>query len=199
MMDIIERYFPNLPAEQISKLLLYFQLITEWNTKINLISRKDIGNFIYRHIIPCLCINRIITFEKGNFVIDVGTGGGLPGIPLAITNPDVRFQLVDSVGKKIFAVNDMLFQLELNNVSTQNVRVEQINEKFDYIVARAVTDLPDFLKNVKHLRKKTTHILYLKGGDFLNELKNISRYYIHNIREMLDDATLGDKVILEIF
>ncbi len=198
-MDYLINHFPELSTNQIENLLRYQKLIVRWNDKVNLVSRKDIANFIHRHVAPCLCINRVVTFSSNSTVIDIGTGGGLPGIPLAITNPHVEFCLVDSIGKKITAVRDMIKQLNLSNINTQNIRAEQINRHFDYIIARAVTNLPNFLKEVSGLIDKNTKICYLKGGNFIEELKNISHYYIHNIGDILNDHNLSDKVILEIF
>lgn len=198
-MNYLSEHFPELSASQLERLEKYQALITRWNAKINLISRKDIGNFLYRHVAPCLCLNRVFSFPSGVRVIDVGTGGGLPGIPLAITNPDATFRLIDSIGKKIAAVKDIVNQLGLSNVSTENIRAEQMVEKFDYIVARAVTNLPNFLKNIKRLVGENTRIFYLKGGDFSEELRDIPRYNLHNIGEILDDDGLHDKVLLEIF
>ncbi len=198
-MDYIIDRFPEISFNQIKCLVEYQRLITDWNQKINLISRKDIGNFVHRHIVPCLCINRVVRFCNSDSIIDVGTGGGLPGIPLAITNTSANFCLVDSVKKKICAVQDMVASLVLNNVHTKCIRVEEIEQKYKYIVARAVTNFPNFLTYIRNIKKNTTKIFYIKGGNFLEELKNIENYRIHNIGEMLDDEALKDKVIIEIF
>jgi 16S rRNA (guanine527-N7)-methyltransferase len=198
-MDTISRYLSTIPPSKIEKLRLYHSLISEWNVKINLISRKDMGNFFHRHIVPCLCINKIVKFAPGSSVIDVGTGGGLPGIPLAIVNGDTNFTLVDSIGKKIIAVDDMVKKLALDNVKTKNIRVEMLSDKFDCVVARAVSNLPKFLKDVRNICKKDTRIFYIKGGDFTGELQNVARYRVHAIGTLLGDGTFGDKSIIEIF
>ncbi|MDE6432324.1 MAG: 16S rRNA (guanine(527)-N(7))-methyltransferase RsmG [Opitutales bacterium] len=198
-MTYIDEHFPELLSDQVEKLLKYQKLICEWNDKINLVSRQDIGNFLKRHVAPCLCINRVLSFPVGAQVIDVGTGGGLPGLPLAITNPSAKFYLIDSIGKKIVAVKDMVEKLGLLNVNVEHVRAEQISKKFDYIIARAVTNLPNFLHHIRHLKKDNTRVFYLKGGDFSKELKNISKYRLYNVGEILDDESFSDKVVLEIF
>ncbi len=153
-MDYIIDRFPEISFNQIKCLAEYRRLITDWNQKINLISRKDIENFVHRHIVPCLCINRVVKFCNSDSIIDVGTGGGLPGIPLAITNTSANFCLVDSVKKKICAVQDMVASLGLKNVDVKGVRVEEIKQKYKYIVARAVTNFPNFLTYIKNIKKR---------------------------------------------
>lgn len=198
-MTYLHLHFPEIEPGQLARLLAYQSLIMQWNDKVNLVSRKGVRNFLQRHVAPSLSINRVFSFPANARVIDVGTGGGLPGIPLAITNPKVNFRLVDSIGKKVTAVKDIVDQLGLKNVDVQNIRVEQIDEKFDFIVARAVTNLPNFLREIQNLRKKDTRIFYLKGGDCTEELRGVSNHKIYNIGEILDDFELHDKVILEIF
>ena len=183
----------------LSQIFSYEKLLLEWNEKINLISRKDTENFIYRHVLPCLCINRVCGFKKNSSIADVGTGGGLPGIPLAITNPTIKFTLIDSIGKKIAAVSDIISALNLANVVTKNARAEDVGEKFDYIVARAVANFPTFLKNIETMRNKETKIFYIKGIDCEEELHCVGSYNIHNVGTLLDDVNFKDKVIVEIF
>lgn len=198
-MTYLHLHFSELEPDQLARLLAYQSLIMQWNDKVNLVSRKDIGNFLQRHVAPSLSINRIFSFPANARVIDIGTGGGLPGVPLAITNPKVNFCLVDSIGKKVTAVRDIVNQLGLENVDVQNIRAEQIDEKFDFVVARAVTNLPNFLREVQKLRNRGTRIFYLKGGDCTEELRGVSDHKIYNIGEILDDFELRDKMILEIF
>ncbi len=176
-MDCIKKYF-NLNSYQTEKLTLYEQLFKEWNKKINLVSRKDIDFFCVRHLLHSMSICKYADLSESK-VLDVGTGGGLPGIPLAIMYPEAQFLLIDSIGKKIRAVADIVEKLDLKNVQTMQIRSTELKGKYDYIVARAVTNFPDFLKSVKHLIRKgkagsiENGILYLKGGDFDKELSGM--------------------------
>jgi len=156
------------------------ELYTYWNERINLISRKDIDKLEERHILHSLAIAKIIQFKPGTKVLDVGTGGGFPGIPLAIMFPGARFTLVDSIGKKIKVVNEVVKALELKNVTTQQIRAEEMKGKFDFVVSRAVTRMPVFLSWVRgSISKKSFNslnngILYLKGGDVEEELSGMN-------------------------
>jgi len=158
---------------------MLFELYTYWNERINLVSRKDIGQLEERHILHSLAIAKIIQFRPGTKVLDVGTGGGFPGIPLAIMFPQVEFTLVDSIGKKIKVVQEVTDALQLDNVKALQIRAEQMDGTFDFIVSRAVTKLPLFLSWVKgKIKKKGNNkldngILYLKGGDLEEELNGI--------------------------
>ena len=149
----------------------------KWNQKINVISRKDIENFYERHVLHSLAIAKVIQFNDHSQIIDVGTGGGFPGIPLAILFPKAHFTLLDSIGKKLKVIDEITQTLDINNVKTIHSRVEDIDSKYDYILSRAVTNLPKFLKLTRNVRKNksTTNsgIYYLKGGDFEMELKQI--------------------------
>ncbi|MDR0680167.1 MAG: 16S rRNA (guanine(527)-N(7))-methyltransferase RsmG [Puniceicoccales bacterium] len=198
-MDAVARCLDIIAADQMEKLCHYHLLISEWNTKINLISRGDMDNFWTKHIVPSLCINKVVQFVPGSSVIDVGTGGGLPGIPLAITNGAVKFTLVDSIGKKTFAVDDMVKKLALKNVTVKNLRVEGLGEKFDYVIARAVSNLSTFLKNIGSVCKKETRIFYIRGNDFGDEMKKLGNIRIHNMEKLLNDANFTPKVIIEIY
>ena len=195
---LIKAVFAELSDEEVTKLARYVSLLLEWNAKINLISRKDVGNVIVKHIIPCLSIIRVTIFREYDHVLDIGTGGGLPGIPLAIENPHCNFVLLDSIKKKIVAVEDMVEKLGLKNVEVVNDRAENIHKKFDKIVARAVTNLGDFLLYASKLVKTPGRIFYLKGGDFADDLKNIKNYKLHNMASLTGLRDLDDKVILEI-
>lgn len=176
-MQLIERYFPGINPEQLAKFAQLQYLYTEWNAKINVISRKDIENLEERHILHSLSIAKVISFKPGSKVMDVGTGGGFPGIPLAILFPETEFYLVDSIGKKILVVNAIAEALALSNVKGIHGRAETIKEPFDFIISRAVTTLPEFWRWVsRSFAKKSLHstpngILYLKGGDITEELK----------------------------
>ncbi len=187
-MDLIRQYFPDLTPEQDKQFSMLQELYEYWNERINLISRKDIDKLEERHVLHSLAIARIIQFKPGTKVMDVGTGGGFPGIPLAILFPETKFFLVDSIGKKIKVVNEVAASLGLKNVSSQQIRAEEVDEKFDFIVSRAVTRLPEFLRWVRgKVRKRSFNslnngILYLKGGDLDEELNRLNaRYAVYDL------------------
>jgi 16S rRNA (guanine527-N7)-methyltransferase len=177
-MELLEKYFSTLSSYQIEQFRLLQQLYSDWNNKINVISRKDIDHLYERHVLHSLAIAKIISFKKDTSVLDVGTGGGFPGIPLAILFPDCHFHLVDSIGKKITVVKAISEALKLSNVSAEQIRAEQLNDKYDFIVSRAVTSFPEFYQWVKQKVKSTSvnelknGILYLKGGDLNEELQD---------------------------
>lgn len=176
-MHFLKKYFPELTQEQIDKFNSLYPIYKEWNEKINLISRKDIDNFNIHHLLHSLSISKVISFKKGTRILDVGTGGGLPGIPLAIFFPDCQFHLIDSTGKKIVVVQDIAKKLDISNVSSEKVRIEEHEEKYNFIVSRAVMQLPVFWnlvkKNIlsKHQNAINNGVLYLKGGDLTDEIK----------------------------
>ena len=154
MENIIYKYFPNLTEDQRAKFDALESLYRDWNSKINVISRKDMDSFYLHHVLHSLAISKMISFSDGATVLDVGTGGGFPGIPLAILFPNVEFTLCDSIGKKIKVVEGVATSLGLKNVKWVNARVETLPQKFDYIVSRAVTDLSNFIPWVKNSYKK---------------------------------------------
>lgn len=185
--NLIQKYFPNLSEIQISQFDQLFELYQIWNAQINVISRKDIDLLYERHILHSLGIAKVCEFLPGSNVLDVGTGGGFPGIPLAILFPETQFLLVDSIGKKIKVVNEVSNAIGLQNLKAVHSRAEQVNQNFDFIVSRAVTQLKDFYPWIKGKFKKQSHhqlangVLYLKGGDLTEELsasqlKNITLY-----------------------
>ncbi len=176
-MDIIQKYFPEISKEQYFKLKELKHHYEEWNQKINVISRKDIENFYERHVLHSLAIAKVIQFNDQSEIIDVGTGGGFPGVPLAILFPKANFTLLDSIGKKLKVIDEITEKLNINNVKTIHSRVEDVDTKYDYILSRAVTNLQKFVKLTKNVRRSksmsNSGIYYLKGGDFDMELKQI--------------------------
>lgn len=176
-MDLITKYFPGLSPVQISRFEQLGPLYHEWNEKINVISRKDIDELYVRHVLHSLALAKIIRFTPGTSFIDVGTGGGFPGIPLAILLPECHFTLIDSIGKKIRVVEEVASQLKLENVMAGKNRIQEIKTRYDFVISRAVTAFPDFVamvrKNVSQESKNAlpNGILYLKGGDFEEEIK----------------------------
>jgi len=180
--DIIFKYFPNLTEDQKQKFTALYDVYKEWNDQINVVSRKDFDSFYEKHVLHSLGIAEVIQFQPGTDVLDVGTGGGFPGIPLAIMFPDSDFYLVDSIGKKIKVVNGVKESLGLENVFAGQKRAEELKQKFDFVVSRAVTQMPKFIPWVQDKFKKKGQngypngILYLKGGDLKDELKSVKRY-----------------------
>jgi 16S rRNA (guanine527-N7)-methyltransferase len=174
--SIIQKYFPQLTTRQLEQFSKLDALYRDWNAKINVISRKDIDQLYLHHVLHSLAIARYYRFVPGTKILDFGTGGGFPGIPLAIMFPDANFYLIDSVGKKIKVVQDVVQQLGLKNVRAEQIRAEQVDGDFDFIVSRAVTTLSEFTGWVKgkvsdtHYHKLRNGILYLKGGDLTEEL-----------------------------
>jgi 16S rRNA (guanine527-N7)-methyltransferase len=178
-MTLLSSYFPDLSPEQIRQFEALEGLYQTWNAQINVISRKDTDHFYERHVLHSLAIAKIVQFLPGSSVLDIGTGGGFPGIPLAILFPEVQFHLVDSIGKKIKVVQEVAASLGLQNVRASHARAESIKERYDFIVSRAVTQMPVFLTWVKgKSAKKNLHnfkngVLYLKGGDLSEELAGL--------------------------
>lgn len=181
--DIITHYFPNLTEKQQHQFKGLGPLYEDWNEKINVISRKDIDNLYVNHVLHCLGIAKIISFLPGAEILDVGTGGGFPGIPLAILFPQTKFHLVDSIGKKITVVNEVSQALGLLNVTAEQIRAEQLNGKYDFIVSRAVTQMKEFYGWIQNKVKNDSHhsldngVLYLKGGDLEVELNELKKPY----------------------
>lgn len=175
-MDIILKYFPELTERQREQFAALLPLYEEWNAQINVISRKDMENFYEHHVLHSLAIAKAMSFAPMTEVLDVGTGGGFPGVPLAVMFPDARFTLIDSIGKKIKVVNDVVERLGLKNTKAMQIRAEQLEGEYDFVVSRAVTTLGEFVPWVKKKISKTQYntlhngILYLKGGDLTNEL-----------------------------
>lgn len=181
--ELINQYFPALNEEQKAQFKKLKELYFFWNEQINVISRKDTDNFYERHVLHSLAIAKVMPFADGSKILDIGTGGGFPGIPLAILFPKCDFLLVDSIGKKIKVVNEVATSLGLTNVRAIHERAEKINEKFDFIVSRAVTAMPGFLLWTRNKFAKIQKnsfpngILYLKGGDLTEEMTTVKNHY----------------------
>jgi len=182
--ELILSYFPNLSETQIAQFEKLQELYEDWNSKINVISRKDMDQFYVHHVLHSLGIAKVMAFQPDTKVLDIGTGGGFPGIPLAILFPDTHFHLVDSIGKKISVVKDVAKQLKLSNVEAQQARAEELVRKYDFVISRAVTQMVNFYPWVKGKIKKEDFnefqngILYLKGGDVDEEMEALDKSYV---------------------
>jgi len=203
-METLKKYFPELTAEQILQFEQLEALYKEWNAQINVVSRKDIDELYTRHVLHSLAIAKVQEFKAGASVLDIGTGGGFPGIPLAILFPETNFYLVDSIGKKIKVVNEVVAALGLQNVKAEHQRAEKVKGQFDFIVSRAVTNMNDFIKWTKgKIKKKSIHelkngILYLKGGDLTEELQNFPKATLFDIPTYFDEAFFETKKVVHI-
>ncbi|HKI89244.1 MAG TPA: 16S rRNA (guanine(527)-N(7))-methyltransferase RsmG [Draconibacterium sp.] len=204
-MDIIQKYFSHLNETQIAQFKQLEPLYADWNAKINVISRKDFSELYERHILHSLAIAKFIRFAKGTKVLDVGTGGGFPGIPLAIFFPNVKFHLIDSIGKKIKVVKGVAGALELKNVTAEQIRAEHLNQKYDFVVSRAVTRLPEFIswvrKNITGKQKNAVPngILYLKGGDLKEEVQQFKKnIFIQNLSDYFEEEFFETKKLVHL-
>jgi len=203
-MEIISSFFLNLSETQINQFSKLEDLYKEWNAQINVVSRKDIDELYLRHVLHSLGIAKVQPFEPNSNVLDVGTGGGFPGIPLAILFPETNFYLVDSIGKKIKVVNEVATALGLKNVKAETIRAEKVKGEFDFIVSRAVTRMDDFVKWTKtKIAKKQNHslkngILYLKGGDLTEELANFPNATQYNLSEFFPNEFFETKKVVHI-
>ena len=203
-MDLILKYFPNLSDDQVIKFRKLESLYQDWNLKINVVSRKDIDELYLRHVMHSLAIAKVIQFKEGAKIMDVGTGGGFPGIPLAIMFPECSFHLVDSIAKKLKVVDEVVEGLGLENVKTTHTRVEEINDTYDFIVSRAVAAMPTFVHWIKgKVAKKQNHelkngILYLKGGDLSEELQDYKTATIYNISDYYDEDFFETKKVVHL-
>ncbi len=203
-MNDILKYFPNLTQIQIEQFNQLEVLYKDWNAKINVISRKDIDQLYTNHILHSLAIAKIQPFATGTYVLDVGTGGGFPGIPLAILFPETRFYLIDVILKKITVVKAVAESLNLKNVKAEQIRAENVKGDYDFIVSRAVTNMPDFVLWVKDkIKKNNKHklkngILYLKGGDLTEELKDFPKAEQYNIAEFFDNVFFETKKVVHL-
>ncbi|MDA9344870.1 16S rRNA (guanine(527)-N(7))-methyltransferase RsmG [Flavobacteriales bacterium] len=203
-MELILKYFPNLTEKQIQQFSQLQNLYTDWNAQINVISRKDMDNLYIKHVLHSLAIAKVIDFADGSKILDVGTGGGFPGIPLAILYPEVDFLLVDSIGKKIKVVNEVANSIGLKNLRAQHTRAEQVLGQFDFVVSRAVTKMKVFQQWVRKrisVKQKNTlfnGILYLKGGDLTEELKGIKNVDLYDIPNFFEEEFFETKKVVYI-
>ncbi len=203
MNGIIAKYFPGLSREQIFRFEMLGDLYPEWNSKINVVSRKDIEALYEHHILHSLAIAKLINFAPQAKILDVGTGGGFPGIPLAIFFPEVQFHLIDSIAKKLKVVSAIADALQLTNVTVEHVRAEQVSGRYDFIVSRAVTSLPEFLPWVKgkflnrQLHLLPNGMLFLKGGDLAEELKHYQDHaQITPISNFFEEPFFAEKKVV---
>ncbi|WP_335973831.1 16S rRNA (guanine(527)-N(7))-methyltransferase RsmG [Gaetbulibacter jejuensis] len=203
-MQLILKYFPDLSEDQIQQFQNLESLYQDWNLKINVVSRKDIDELYLRHVLHSLAIAKVIQFKPGSKVMDVGTGGGFPGIPLAIMFPETQFHLVDSIAKKLKVVDEVVEGLGLTNVKTTHTRVEEINDTYDFIVSRAVAAMPTFVHWVKGKIAKTQNhnlkngILYLKGGDLSEELKDYRTATMYDLTEFYAEPFFETKKVVHL-
>jgi len=201
-MEEILKYFPNLSENQIVQFKKLGELYPEWNAKINVISRKDIDELYVKHVLHSLGIAKVMEFQPKSTVLDVGTGGGFPGIPLAILFPETRFYLIDVIAKKINVVNEVVTALGLKNVKAEQLRAENVKSDFDFIVSRAVTNMPDFVSWIKDkIKKQSNHelkngILYLKGGDLTEELKDFPKATEYNLSDYFSEEFFETKKVV---
>ena len=201
-LELLEKYFPNLSEDQKNKFSRLQELYQDWNLKINVVSRKDIDELYLRHVLHSLGIAKVQRFLPKASILDVGTGGGFPGIPLAILHPETNFHLVDSIGKKIKVVNEVVEGLDLKNVHTTNARVEEVPGHYDFIVSRAVAVMPTFVHWIKgKIAKESKHelkngILYLKGGDLSKELADYRTAVIYDLPNFFEEEFFETKKVV---
>lgn len=201
-MNLILKYFPHINQSQRQQFEALFPLYKEWNSKINVISRKDIDNLYLHHVLHSLAIAKVVQFKPGTKILDIGTGGGFPGIPLAIMFPESRFHLVDSIGKKITVVNSIYQSLGLKNVTTEIIRAENLKNQYHFIVSRAVTDLTAFLGWSKgkvsnhNINDLPNGVLYLKGGELFNEENRLTNsYMLYKIPDYFAEDYFANKYV----
>jgi len=203
-MDILLKYFPDLDPLQLERFAQLEALYQDWNLKINVVSRKDIDELYLRHVVHSLGIAKIQPFKPGSKILDVGTGGGFPGIPLAILFPEAQFHLVDSIGKKIKVVDEVVAGLELDNVRTTHGRAEEVQDQYDFVVSRAVAQMETFVRWVRgKVAKKQKHplkngILYLKGGDLTEELAPFPKASTYPLTDYFQEDFFETKSVVHL-
>src|SRR5436190_10037935 len=201
--NVITRYFPSLAEKQVEQFSRLGELYRDWNSKINVISRKDIDNLYINHVLHSLGIARVVSFNPGADILDVGTGGGFPGIPLAILFPQTKFKLVDSIGKKITVVKEVSHALGLTNVDSEQIRAEELRGKYDFIISRAVTQMKEFYGWVQNkVKRDSSHtldngILYLKGGDLDEEMAALKKpYSVYHLSDYFSEEFFQTKHVV---
>ncbi|MBR1793301.1 MAG: 16S rRNA (guanine(527)-N(7))-methyltransferase RsmG [Bacteroidales bacterium] len=203
-MERVFRYFPELTERQKQQFAALPALYRDWNSKINVISRKDMDEFVIHHILHSLSISKVMKFKPMADILDVGTGGGFPGVPLAILFPETHFYLVDSIGKKIKVVQSVSDELGLTNVRAEQIRAEQVRGDYDFVVSRAVTDLRQFVPWVRHKISHTQYhalrngILYLKGGDLSEELLPFKKARVYEISDFFEEPFFQTKKVVHL-
>jgi len=195
----IRKYFPELDQDQQSKIAQLGELYHHWNSKINLISRKDMHHFYERHVLHSMGIAKVFNFKAGSSIVDVGTGGGFPGIPLAIMFPEAQFHLVDSIAKKIRVVNEIVVALSLKNVTTQQIRVEDLATQYDYAVSRAVARMISFYRWVQPQIKPGGTMFYLKGGDIDEEMAELGKpFKVVELKDFFKEEFFETKKVVSV-
>lgn len=204
-MDIILKYFPELTDTQKEQFMALYDLYTDWNSKINVISRKDITNLYEHHVLHSLGIAKVINFKQGTEIMDLGTGGGFPGIPLAIMFPDTQFHLVDSIGKKVKVATEIASAIGLKNVTTRHCRAEEEKRMFDFVVSRAVMPLTDLLKIIrKNIKKEQCNalpngLICLKGGELQNEVMPVKlQTLIYDLKDYFEEEFFETKKVVYV-
>lgn len=204
-MEIIQKYFPELTDIQKEQFMALYDLYTDWNSKINVISRKDITNLYEHHVLHSLGIAKVINFRPGTEIMDLGTGGGFPGIPLAIMFPDTHFHLVDSIGKKVKVATEIASAIGLKNVTTRHCRAEEEKQLFDFVVSRAVMPLTDLLKIIRKNIKKEQHnalpngLICLKGGELQNEVMPVKHQtMMYDLKEYFEEEFFETKKVVYV-
>jgi len=202
-MQIIEKYFPTLTTTQHTQFTAMQALYDEWNSKINVVSRKDISNLYCHHILHSLAIAKTVNFRSETEILDVGSGGGFPGIPLAVLFPEIRVTCIDSVGKKAKVTEEIAKALNLSNVTVRKQHSREVKQKFDFVVARAVTTFPDFVNDVKHTihtndkNSLPNGIFYLTGGDVTSEISAFKKHlFVYEIKELFSEEYFSTKKIV---
>ena len=204
-MEIIQKYFPELTDTQKEQFMALYDLYTDWNSKINVISRKDITNLYEHHVLHSLGIAKVINFRPGTEIMDLGTGGGFPGIPLAIMFPDTHFHLVDSIGKKVKVATEIASAIGLKNVTTRHCRAEEEKQLFDFVVSRAVMPLTDLLKIIrKNIKKKQNNalpngLICLKGGELQNEVLPVKHQTVmYDLKDYFEEEFFETKKVVYV-